>query len=225
MNSAVKAVWQRWGALAPREQWLGYLVGLALLAMLYMLLVADPLGQRLVAQESQRQLAEARRAEANNTLLELQARLAADPNRSYREALQAAQNDRERILRRIDEETSALVSPARMKALLQDLLRTQPRLQLVQLESFSTPLELPAAAPGKAEELKPAAPSFYRHGLRLTLQGGYFELLDYLHSVQNSGWRLHWDNLDYQIEDAGPDAARITLELHTLSREAGWVGV
>ncbi|MCQ4325800.1 MSHA biogenesis protein MshJ [Stutzerimonas stutzeri] len=221
MNSAVKAVVQRWGTLAPREQWLGYLVGLALLAMLYVLLVADPLGQRIVAQENQRQLAEAHRSEAHNTLLELQARLAADPNRSYREALQAAQNERERILRRIDEETSALVSPARMKALLQDLLRTQPRLQLVQLESFSTPLELPAAA----EEAKPAAPGFYRHGLRLTLQGGYFELLDYLHSVQNSGWRLHWDNLDYQIEEAGPDAARITLELHTLSREAGWVGV
>jgi len=43
--------------------------------------------------------------------------------------------------------------------------------------------------------------------------------------VQNSGWRLHWDSLDYHIDEAGPDKARITLELHTLSREAGWVGV
>ena len=47
----------------------------------------------------------------------------------------------------------------------------------------------------------------------------------YLQAVQNSGWRLHWDSLDYHIDEAGPDKARITLELHTLSREAGWVGV
>ncbi|WP_313027374.1 type II secretion system protein GspM [Pseudomonas lopnurensis] len=225
MSSAVNSLRQRWMALAPREQWLSYLVGLALLAMLYILLVADPLGQRIAAEQDQHRRAEARQLEASNTLLDLQARLAADPNRSYREALQAAQNNRERIIRRIDEETSTLVSPARMKALLQDLLRNQPRLQLVELESFSVPLELPAGEGTKPEQAAPAVPSFYRHGLRLTLTGGYFELLGYLQSVQNSGWRLHWDNLDYRIEEAGPDSARITLELHTLSREAGWVGV
>ena len=108
-----------------------------------------------------------------------------------------------------------------MKALLQDLLRRQPHLQMVALQSFSEPLELPASA----TDAPPATVSFYRHGLRLTLQGGYFDLLDYLQAVQNSGWRLHWDSLDYHIDEAGPDKARITLELHTLSREAGWVGV
>ena len=59
----------------------------------------------------------------------------------------------------------------------------------------------------------------------IDVRRGYFDLLDYLQAVQNSGWRLHWDSLDYHIDEAGPDKARITLELHTLSREAGWVGV
>ncbi|RRU74520.1 MSHA biogenesis protein MshJ [Stutzerimonas xanthomarina] len=223
MNNAMQSLRQRWQALAPREQWLSVLVGASLLGMLYLLLVAEPLAERIVQQESRLRLAEARQLEASNALLELQAKLAADPNRPYRDALDVARTNREQILRSIDEETRSLVSPARMKALLQDLLRRQPHLQMVALQSFSTPLELPA--PDAAKGAPPAAVSFYRHGLRLTLQGGYFDLLDYLQAVQNSGWRLHWDSLDYHIDEAGPDKARITLELHTLSREAGWVGV
>lgn len=225
MSNAVDSLRKRWQALAPREQWLCFLVGLALLLMLYVLLVAEPLAQRISAQENQRRLAEARQMEADNARLELQARLAADPNRPYRQAIAAAEASREQILRRIDEQTSSLVSPSRMKALLQDLLRRQPRLQLVGVESFTAPLELPASATSKKDEASPATPDFYRHGVRMTLQGGYFDLLAYLQSVQNSGWRLHWDSLDYHIDEAGPDKARITLELHTLSREAGWVGV
>ena len=81
-----------------------------------------------------------------------------------------------------------------MKALLQDLLRRQPHLQMVALQSFSAPLELPTSSTEAAKDAPPAAVSFYRHGLRLTLQGGYFDLLDYLQAVQNSGWRLHWDS-------------------------------
>ncbi len=224
MNDRVDSLRQRWQALAPREQWLCLLVGLTLLSLLYVLLVADPLTRRIAEEDSQRRLAEARRLEATNTRLELQARLAADPNLPYQRAIEAADASREQILRRIDEQTSSLVSPSRMKVLLQDLLRRQPRLQMVGLQSFSTPLELPGAASVDADATS-AAPGFYRHGLRLTLQGGYFDLLSYLQAVQDSGWRLHWDSLDYLIDDAGPDAARITLELHTLSRHAGWVGV
>lgn len=225
MSDVLSVVRQRWLALAPREQWLTALVGAALLGIVYLLLVAEPLAQRIAQQASEREQADARRLEAENSLLELQARLAADPNRLYRVALDAAQASREQILQRIDKETSSLVSPARMKVLLQDLLRRQPRLQMVGLQSFSAPLELPAAETPANGEAQPATVSFYRHGLRLTLQGGYFDLLDYLQAVQNSGWRLHWDSLDYHIEEAGPDKARITLELHTLSRDAGWIGV
>ncbi|HJE29851.1 MAG TPA: MSHA biogenesis protein MshJ, partial [Pseudomonas nitrititolerans] len=59
----------------------------------------------------------------------------------------------------------------------------------------------------------------------LTLEGGYFELLTYLNAIQASGWRLHWDSLDYEVGEAGAGRARIILDLHTLSRDAGWVGV
>ncbi|MBF6622442.1 MAG: type II secretion system protein M [Pseudomonas stutzeri] len=215
---------QRWQALAPREQWLSLGVGLALLIMLYMLLLAEPLGLRIAAEQSRQQLAEARRIEAQNSLQDIHRRLAADPNLSYRQALKAAQASREELHQRIDVETSTLVSPEKMKALLQDLLRNQAKLKLVALQSSSAPLELPGAAPATQEQQ--ASPVvFYRHGVQLTLEGGYFDLLTYLKAIEASGWRLHWDRLDYEVGENGHDRARVTLDLHTLSRDAGWVGV
>lgn len=220
---------QRWRGLAPREQWLACTVGLAVLGMLYVLLVADPLSQRRDAQAKRLHQAENRQQATSHALDQLDARKAADPNLQYRTALQAAQASRAGIIARIEADTRSLVSPTRMQALLQDLLRAQPRLALLGLESFSAPLQLPAEAAvqpqaGQAKGAQAMPDVFYRHGLRLSLEGGYFELLAYLRSIQASGWRLHWDSLDYQV-DAATGRARISIELYTLSRHAGWVGV
>ncbi|HCJ29757.1 MAG TPA: MSHA biogenesis protein MshJ [Pseudomonas sp.] len=216
---------QHWRALAPREQWLTYGVGLALLIMLYVLLVAEPLGLRISAETHRQQLAHARRLEAETSLLDIQAKLAADPNQSYRQALATAQASHQQLLQRIDLETSTLVSPARMKVLLQDLLRNQAKLKLVALESSSAPLAVPASSAAEPKEQTAPPVVFYRHGLRLTLEGGYFDLLAYLSAIQASGWRLHWDSLNYEVGEGGANRARVILDLHTLSRDAGWVGV
>src|SRR5690606_8361014 len=136
--------------------------------------IADPLALRIKAEQTRERAAQARQLEAGNELRDIQAKLAADPDRTYREALAAAETTRARILQRIDDETSTLVSPARMKVLLQDVLRTQARLKLIELESSSSPLALPDSESTKQPQAQPAPVVFYRHGLRLTLEGGYF---------------------------------------------------
>jgi len=80
---------QRWLKLAPREQWLVYGSGLLLLGMLYMVLLGDPLSLRISKQESAQKVAQARLLEASNASAELQSRLAADPNLTYRSAMLA----------------------------------------------------------------------------------------------------------------------------------------
>ncbi|WP_137820489.1 type II secretion system protein GspM [Pseudomonas sp. 2FG] len=219
---------QRWQGLAPREQWLTYAVGLVALAMLHLLLIGDPLAASRAKQESGYKGVEARRLEAESALAELRARLAADPNMPYRSALLAASASREELIRQIDQNTAELVTPDKMKAVLEDLLRAQPGLRLVGLESFSEPVQLPSVAAAKAAAgaAVAAAPvTLYRHGQRLQLEGGYFDLLNYLQAIQGCKWKLNWDSLDYRVGEAGPRRAQISLRLYTLSRQAGWVGV
>lgn len=220
---------QRWQGMAPREQWLTYGVGLALLGMLYLLLAGDPLSASVARTESSIRLAEGRSAEAAVGLEELKARLAADPNIPYRSALLAASADREALLQQIDEGTAALLTPEKMKAVLQSLLQAQQGLSLSGMQSFSEPVRLAEASTataGPTSGAKAELPTvLYRHGLVLQLEGGYFDLLQYLQAVHASGWKLNWDSLDYRVGEAGPGRAKISLKLFTLSRKAGWVGV
>lgn len=221
---------QRWQGMAPREQWLTYGAGLALLGMLYLLLAGDPLSAAVARTESSIRLAEGRSAEAGAGLEELKARLAADPNIAYRSALLAASADRETLLRQIDEGTAGLLTPEQMKAVLQSLLRAQQGLSLTGMQSFSEPVQLSApptasAAAAATDSVTELPTVLYRHGLVLQLEGGFFDLLLYLQAVQSSGWKLNWDSLDYRVGEAGPARAKISLKLFTLSRKAGWVGV
>lgn len=217
---------QRWLLLEPREQWLSYVVALVVVAMLYMLLLGDPLTQRVAKQEALAKTAQLNQQAAALGLADLQARLAADPNAPYRSALLTAQASSELMIAEVDHDTAGLLPPAKMRAVLQELLRAQPKLRLLKLQSFSVPLELATDQPVKPAEVENKAPvTLYRHGLKMSLQGGYFDLLVYLQAIQASGWKLHWDSLDYQVDSAGPTQAKITLVLYTLSREAGWIGV
>lgn len=220
---------QRWQGMAPREQWLACGVALVLLGILYLMLLGDPLAKRLAAQNLAFKSAEARRLEADAGLATLQARLAADPNLHYRSVLLAAASNREALIEQIDQNTAALVTPDRMKALLQDLLRSQPGLRLVGLQSFTEAVRLPGSDTTAVDPIvEPAAVTpltLYRHGVRLQLEGGYFDLLAYLQAIQGTEWRLNWESLDYRVGEAGPARATIKLQLSTLSRQAGWVGV
>lgn len=225
---------QRWQALAPREQWLACAVALLLLALGWLQFGHEPLAQSQRRLDGERQSAQARRLEARRALAELQARAAVDPDLALRQALLAAEAVRDGQLAALQRDTAALIDPPHMQQVLQELLQSRPGLRLLGLESFSAPLVLPATPAAPAVAGQPAgaatpAPILYRHGMRLTLEGSYFELRDYLRDVeqrsQQGGRRLFWERLDYQVGEAGPGKARIVVELYTLSREAGWVGV
>lgn len=235
----MNALRQYWNARAPREQWLAVGVALLVPALAWLAFGHEPLALRLQQLEGEQRSAETRRLEARTALAELQARAAVDPDQALRQALRAAQALRDHQLEDLDRETAALIDPQRMQQVLQDLLQQRPGLRLLALESFSAPLELPpppaaagqpTAANAAADGAAPATPVLYRHGMRLTLEGSYFELRDYLQGIEAQslaagGRRLFWERLDYQVGEAGPGQAKITLELYTLSREAGWVGV
>lgn len=236
MSSLIKSLQSRWQALAPREQWMAYGVGIVLVGLVYMQLLVGPLTLRLDQQESAHNGVEARSKQNIDALAKLAAALAADPNVPYNNALSLAATSHVQLMEQIDRHTRELVSPKQMRALLTDLLHAQPGLQLVSLANFSEAVQLPAeASSAKAEgplasPLEPVAASasaisLYRHGMRLKLEGNYFDLLHYLQTIQNTEWKLNWESLHYHVGEAGPGKAQISLQLYTFSRHAGWLGV
>jgi MSHA biogenesis protein MshJ len=58
---------------------------------------------------------------------------------------------------------------------------------------------------------------FYRHGVELTLRGGYFELLQYLARLERLRGRFLWGRTELQVEKY-PDV-RLTVQVRTLSSQ------
>lgn len=106
---------------------------------------------------------------------------------------------------------SDLVTPAQMLPLLEQLLSRQHGLTMRNLQSL-----------GKTT-LGDGQPAIYRHGVELTVEGRYADLLDYLRALEASPQRLLWGSL--QLKVLQHPQVRLTLRLHTLSTEAHWVEI
>ena len=98
----------------------------------------------------------------------------------------------------------AFIAPTRLPVLLRDLLGPG---QALRMESLKV-------VPGTQVE---AATQFYRHGVELSLKGGYFELAQYLANLEKLPARLLWGRLELQVEQY-PEV-RLTLQVHTVSTQ------
>jgi MSHA biogenesis protein MshJ len=104
-----------------------------------------------------------------------------------------------------------LVTPQRMLPVLEQLLARQPGLQVRALQS------LPPVA---ADDRRPA---LWRHGVELTVEGRYPDLLGHLRQLEALPERVLWSGLQLAVTEH--PTVRLTLRLHTLGAQTGWVGL
>jgi MSHA biogenesis protein MshJ len=132
----------------------------------------------------------------------------------------------------LKEMNQSLVPAQNMKALLQDMLSHQPRLQLVSMRTLPvTPLvEKPAKAekgegPSAEAVSKSAAGdgNVFKHGVEITLQGSYADLYDYLTRVEKLNWRMFWSRASLNAEDF--PRLKLTVTIYTLSLDKAWLVV
>jgi MSHA biogenesis protein MshJ len=61
----------------------------------------------------------------------------------------------------------------------------------------------------------------HRHAIRLKIEGQFFEVADFLKSLESLKWRFYWEGMDYRVIKF--PVAQVNIELYTLStQEAGW---
>jgi MSHA biogenesis protein MshJ len=128
----------------------------------------------------------------------------------------------------------SLVPAQNMKALLQDMLSHQPRLQLLAMRTLPvTPLVDKSGKAEKGEASAAGAPSapksaagddnVFKHGVEITLQGSYADLYDYLTRVEKLRWRMFWSRASLNAEDY--PRLKLTVTIYTLSLDRAWLVV
>ena len=128
---------------------------------------------------------------------------------------------------------NGLVPPERMAPLLDTILRSNARLQMVSMRTLPVEPVMGAAqrqgavadAAGAAPVAAPAVPvaagSLYRHGVEVTVRGNYLDMVGYMAALESMPTQLFWGRA--QLEAETWPHSRLTLTLYTLSLDAKWM--
>jgi MSHA biogenesis protein MshJ len=219
----------RFDALPRRERML--LPGAICFAILMLghLLVIEPANRqaRQLRQQLNQERGDLTLVQAQLTVLK--ARLA-NPDAELRQQLDAVRGQTRSADERFRQLQGSLVPAQEMTQWLSGVLQAQRGLQLVGLRSLPVGSIAELAAGRKAVPAPAGAAStadnsaqdgwLYRHGVEITVRGGYHELLAYLQSLEHMPRRVYWGELKIDAQDS--PAVVMTLTVYTLSVDKTW---
>lgn len=116
---------------------------------------------------------------------------------------------------RISEEQRRFTTPQRMREVLEEMLRREKRLRLLDLKTL--PVTDLAATLGQAGR------RVFRHGVELTLAGNYLDLHAYLSALEGLSTQLYWGRAEMSVTEYPVSTLKLTV--HTLSFDQAWLVV
>ncbi|WDL82940.1 MSHA biogenesis protein MshJ [Aeromonas bestiarum] len=206
---SLKAQWQAWAdkiaALSQRERVLILLTGLVLVCAGAIYGWLD--GAALRLEQDRVALTTAQRDLEIMDLENLgkQARLARDPDQNVREQLVRVEGDIGKLDAELKAQTVDLIQAHEMPAVLEALLSRSTNLHMLALTSL-------APQPLMAGDQRI---NLFKHGIRLKLEGGYFDVYQYLKALEALPRHFYWKQFDYQVQEH-PKAV-VEMEIYTLS--------
>ncbi|GGD61831.1 type II secretion system protein GspM [Lacimicrobium alkaliphilum] len=204
----------------PRERQLVLIAGLFLILYGGYMLFVEP--SQLRVQQLENQIAQHK--EQSSALQSQAAALIAgsqDPDAAVKRRISQLMLQKVELEKQIDDDTSDLIPPHRMRNVLQALLAENDDLHLLEMRS------LPAVNLTEQDQAKDGSeqsmPGLYQQGLILIVEGKYFALQAYLTELEMLPWRFHWQRMAYSVQE--PPVGRMEIELSTLSTDKAFVGI
>lgn len=116
-----------------------------------------------------------------------------------------------------------LVEPDNIAALLEQVLRNNDKLQLVELKTLPVGLLIEKPATATAQQADKSVQQIYKHGVQITVRGSYPDLLRYLTALEKLPAQMFWGEVSMTVA-THPDAV-MTLTVYTLSMDKTWLTV
>ncbi|MFP5340857.1 MAG: agglutinin biogenesis protein [Gammaproteobacteria bacterium] len=227
----MKQAWQRYSekfdALSVRERMMVFVAAIAVVCFVgYEAVLSGNLarGSRLSAQIA---LHEAEAIQTRTRIQALTIALAQDPNQELRAQIAALRSRVEQHDAEVRGVYKGLVTPDRMAAVLEDMLTRSRRVQLLALRTLPVETLVERSADQAEGDAAPALASsgrqVFKHGVRITLEGGYLDLLDYSARLEKLPWQMFWAHAGMDASDY--PRVRMTITLYTLSLDKAWLVV
>jgi len=205
----------------------------AALVLAYLSIAFDPVSADIARIDGQinniqRQISAQQSAYAN-----MLARSQEDPTLFANERLQAISREIAVLDGEIENLAGDLVTPSEMTQILTSVLSRFSGLELIRFQNQrATPLRtgLPSVSnvTSAVDAVNQVASSniegqVFSHGLVLEFKRDFIDTLKYLRFLENVTGSFFWDSISFQQQEW--PSARVTLEIHTLSTEEGFIGV
>ncbi len=206
---------QRFSALTRRERGILLGGGLALILIVGFSLADSSLArQRLLSKEIVKAQSDAAMAKAQAEVIVRQ--LALDPDDRARARIAELSRDTRGLDAQMQGLNRGLIAPEQMAEILQRMLARDRGVKLVSLKT------LPVSRLIESQQSENGA-SVYKHGIEITLQGRYLDMLDYLARLEGLPWQMFWSQARMDAKDY--PAVRITVTVFTLSLDEEWLVV
>lgn len=140
---------------------------------------------------------------------------AKDPDAANRAKLAALREQLAQLSARVVQEQRRFTPPERMRTVLEELLRRNKGLALLDLKT------LPATAVGAGTPGGAAAGGVYRHGIEFTVSGNYLQLYEYLRTLEQLPTQLYWARAELSVSEHPVSTLKLTV--YTVSFDPAWL--
>lgn len=218
----MKQLWSKYAgkidALLPRERAMVFVAVVAVVLFMMNALFIDPPATRNKALS--KQMAQ-QQTELQILQLKIQAleKKRADPDAANLARRDGIKREIAAISATLKAMQQGLVPAQNMKTLLQDVLARNPRLQLIAMRT----LPVTALVEKRSEKLAASESTVFKHGVQITIQGGYADLHDYLARLEKLPWRMFWSRASLSADDYR--RLTLTVTIYTLSLDKAWLVV
>jgi len=225
----MKQYWQQYAdkidAMTLRERALIFLMlAVALVTLLNMFLIEPQMQKHKLL--TKKMVQERTQVSAvRSALNELTASRGLDPDAANRERSQQLKLQLVELDKSLQGVQKGLVSHEKMPLLLEDMLHRNGQLQLVNLKTLPVSPLVSEALADSVKALKPEEMQalIYKHGVEITVQGSYQNLINYLGELEKMPWQMFWGKARLDVQEY--PKVNLTLTLYTLSLDKAWLSI
>lgn len=248
MNASLAQFWvnttAKFEALNQRERWLVFGAVLVVVYAILNTLLLDPVLTHKKTLTNTIMADQAQIDTLNQQLSQYSQQAITDPDTQNKQHIAALQLNLQNLERQLSDLQTTLVSPEQIPELLRSLLQKNGNLKLIALNTLPTTglLESTHAEKENSAQMASIQPTpttqtlsepytapVFKHGVEITLEGNYLDLLAYVSALEKTPWHVLWSKASLNAADAQPmplwPTNRLKLTVYTLSLDHTWLSI
>ena len=239
----MKLDWQRFmarvDALSLRERVIVFAMTVLIFLLAVNSVLLDPLYAKYKLLSEQVKLDQTKTTEIQQEMQQKLRVQTIDPDDADHKRLTQLNEQAAQMQNALLEMQKGLVSPEKMAALLEDILKRNSQLRLLSLktlpvaslnESVSSSVKAnsaktagtPAAATAASEKTnEQTGIAVYKHGVEIIVEGNYLDMMNYMTALEAMPWQVFWGKAKLSTDEY--PKATLALTLYTLSLDKKWL--